>query len=108
MASAPRAWVRTAMHRWYPAAAEGPCDDTPMTDFRRTLRVEPGTRVRLVKRDLGDTLGWDKGRAEPATDRQLDRLADLQDRLWAEAKRAVLVVLQGIDAAGKDGTIKKV
>jgi PPK2 family polyphosphate:nucleotide phosphotransferase len=79
-----------------------------MTDFRRALRVEPGTRVRLAKRDHGDTLGWDKERAEPATDRQLDRLAELQDQLWAEAKRAVLVVLQGIDAAGKDGTIKKV
>jgi PPK2 family polyphosphate:nucleotide phosphotransferase len=42
------------------------------------------------------------------TARQLARLADLQDRLWAEAKRSVLVVLQGIDAAGKDGTINKV
>jgi PPK2 family polyphosphate:nucleotide phosphotransferase len=79
-----------------------------MSDFRRELRVDPGTRVRLAKRDLGETLGWDKARAEPATSRQLDRLADLQDRFWAEAKRAVLVVLQGIDAAGKDGTIKKV
>ena len=36
------------------------------------------------------------------------RLADLQSRLWAEAKHSVLVVLQGIDAAGKDGTINKV
>ena len=35
-------------------------------------------------------------------------MADLQDRLWAEAKRSVLIVLQGIDAAGKDGTIQKV
>ena len=40
--------------------------------------------------------------------RELDRLRDLQDRLWAEAKQSVLVVLQGIDAAGKDGTISKV
>ena len=38
----------------------------------------------------------------------MERMADLQDRLWAEAKRSVLVVLQGIDAAGKDGTINKV
>jgi PPK2 family polyphosphate:nucleotide phosphotransferase len=79
-----------------------------MTDFRRELRIEPGTRVRLAGRDLRDTLGWDKARAEPATTEELDRLADLQDRFWAESKRAVLVVLQGIDAAGKDGTIKKV
>jgi PPK2 family polyphosphate:nucleotide phosphotransferase len=58
--------------------------------------------------DHGATHGWEKATAAPETARQLDRLADLQDRFWAEAKRAVLVVLQGIDAAGKDGTIKKV
>ncbi|HET9085517.1 MAG TPA: polyphosphate kinase 2 family protein, partial [Candidatus Limnocylindrales bacterium] len=57
---------------------------------------------------LGDTSGWDKDRAEGQIARELERLAELQDRLWAEAKHAVLVVLQGIDAAGKDGTIKKV
>ena len=38
----------------------------------------------------------------------MPRLAALQDRLWAEARRSVLVVLQGIDASGKDGTIKHV
>ena len=47
------------------------------------------------------------GRGRGARER-LERLADLQDRFWAEGKRAILVVLQGIDAAGKDGTIKKV
>ena len=77
-------------------------------DLRRELRVQPGTRVRLARRDHGATSGWDKTSAELETTRQLDRLAELQDRFWAEAKRSVLVVLQGIDAAGKDGTIKKV
>jgi PPK2 family polyphosphate:nucleotide phosphotransferase len=79
-----------------------------VTDLRAELRVKPGTRVRLEGRDHGATLGWDKATAAPETAKQLERLTDLQDRLWAEAKRAVLVVLQGIDAAGKDGTIKKV
>jgi PPK2 family polyphosphate:nucleotide phosphotransferase len=77
-------------------------------DLRDSLRVTPGTRVRLSKRDHGETFGWDKVAAGPETGRQLERLTELQDRFWAEAKRAVLVVLQGIDAAGKDGTIKKV
>jgi PPK2 family polyphosphate:nucleotide phosphotransferase len=77
-------------------------------DLRDSLRATPGTRVRLSQRDDGETFGWDKVAAEPETARQLERLTELQDRLWAEAKRAVLVVLQGIDAAGKDGTIKKV
>jgi PPK2 family polyphosphate:nucleotide phosphotransferase len=78
------------------------------TDLRDALRVKPGGRTRLANRDPGATFGWDKVTAAPELDRQLTRLADLQDRFWAEAKRAVLVVLQGIDAAGKDGTINKV
>ena len=53
----------------------------------------------------GATLGHDKASAVAATQAQMERLRDLQDRLWAEAKHSVLVVLQGIDAAGKDGTI---
>jgi PPK2 family polyphosphate:nucleotide phosphotransferase len=79
-----------------------------VTDLRATLRVKPGTRVRLGRLDAAATHGWDKVAAASETARQLDRLAELHDRLWAEAKQAVLVVLQGIDAAGKDGTITKV
>jgi PPK2 family polyphosphate:nucleotide phosphotransferase len=77
-------------------------------DLRDALYVKPGTRVRLSRRDHGETFGWDKIGAEPELLSQLGRLVDLQDRFWAEAKRSVLVVLQGIDAAGKDGTINKV
>lgn len=77
-------------------------------DLRNALLVKPGSRVRLSRMDHGATHGWDKIGAEPELERQLVRLADLQDRFWAEAKRSVLVVLQGIDAAGKDGTINKV
>src|SRR5688572_7304876 len=77
-------------------------------DLRDSLVVRPGSRVRLGRRDHGETFGWDKVGAETELDRQLLRLRSLQDRLWAEAKQSVLVVLQGIDAAGKDGTIAKV
>jgi PPK2 family polyphosphate:nucleotide phosphotransferase len=76
--------------------------------LRAALRVEPGRRVRLDRIDPGDTHGFDKDSAQEATDGLLERLTDLQERLWAEHRRAVLVVLQGIDAAGKDGTIRKV
>jgi PPK2 family polyphosphate:nucleotide phosphotransferase len=79
-----------------------------MVDFRSRLVVEPGHRVRLAAIDPGDTQGIDREAALAQTTEQLDRLTELQDRLWAEARQAVLVVLQGIDAAGKDGTIKKV
>ena len=81
---------------------------TGTRDLDAALRVRPGRRVRLRDLDAAATHGWTKEAAAPELDRQLDRLADLQDRLWADASRAVLVVLQGIDAAGKDGTIKKV
>jgi PPK2 family polyphosphate:nucleotide phosphotransferase len=78
------------------------------SDLRATLLVKPGTRARLAKIDPNATFGFDKSTAAPLTQRRLARLADLQDRLWAESRRSVLVVLQGIDAAGKDGTIGKV
>ena len=78
------------------------------TDLREGLRVRPGTRVRLSSLDPAATFGHDKASAVAATTKELDRLSELQDRFWAEGKRSVLVVLQGIDAAGKDGTINKV
>ena len=78
------------------------------TALRDALRVKPGTRIRLEKLDAGATFGHDKASSVEATARQMARLRDLQDRMWAEAKHSVLVVLQGIDAAGKDGTIAKV
>jgi PPK2 family polyphosphate:nucleotide phosphotransferase len=80
----------------------------PRIDLRAALRVKPRTRVRLERRDHGETFGWDRESAAPELAKQLGRLTELQDRFWAEARRSVLVVLQGIDAAGKDGTINKV
>jgi len=79
-----------------------------MVDLRESLRVPPGSRARLARRDPAATFGWEKAAAETELGKQLLRLAELQDRFWAESKRAVLVVLQGIDSAGKDGTINKV
>jgi PPK2 family polyphosphate:nucleotide phosphotransferase len=78
------------------------------SNLRSALRVAPGERVDLSKIDPGETYGFDKERGKDAVDGLLDRLTELQERLWAEQQRSVLVVLQGIDAAGKDGTIRKV
>jgi PPK2 family polyphosphate:nucleotide phosphotransferase len=50
----------------------------------------------------------DKKATEAALGEMNDRLRDLQEGLWAEAKRSVLVVLQAMDTGGKDGTIKHV
>jgi PPK2 family polyphosphate:nucleotide phosphotransferase len=76
--------------------------------LRDALRVKPGSRVRLDKLDPNATYGHTKASSVARTARQMVRLRDLQDRIWAEQKHPVLVVLQGIDAAGKDGTIAKV
>jgi PPK2 family polyphosphate:nucleotide phosphotransferase len=75
----------------------------------RTLRVRPGEHPRLDVRDPADRLGLaDKASAEQHLGQLVARLAMLQNRLWAESARAVLLVLQGLDASGKDGTIRKV
>jgi PPK2 family polyphosphate:nucleotide phosphotransferase len=74
--------------------------------LRKQLMVKPGEKVDLATLDCGDTLGRKKDEAEVAIAAALTRLTDLQERIYAEAKHAVLIVLQGIDAAGKDGTIR--
>ena len=74
--------------------------------FEALLRVKAGSKVDLAGFDCAATFGRDKDGANDDLTRVLARLTDLQARIWAEAKHAVLVVIQGIDAAGKDGTIK--
>jgi len=78
--------------------------------MRERWLVKPGSRVDLDRIDTSSTPGLKGGQdaALAAMESHLEKLADLQDRLWAEAKQALLVILQGIDASGKDGTIKHV
>ncbi len=79
------------------------------TDFTKSFRVKPGTEVKLAKYDSGETLGWKKGaKAGASMDKAVEKIDALQYRLYAEHKHALLIVLQGRDAAGKDGTIRHV
>jgi PPK2 family polyphosphate:nucleotide phosphotransferase len=74
------------------------------------FHVKPGSRVRL-SRDFDPGFHGDyvkKGDAGDALARGVAQLAQYQDRLAAQSTYAVLVVLQALDAAGKDGTIKHV
>ena len=73
------------------------------------LIVRPGSAAGLEQRDPRDTLGLpDKKDAAEELEALLEELGSLQERLYAEGKRSVLVVLQGLDASGKDGTIRHV
>jgi PPK2 family polyphosphate:nucleotide phosphotransferase len=73
------------------------------------LIVKPGKRFKLSEHNPEETLGF-KTKEEVAStlEKNKVRLADLQYLLYAENKRSVLIVLQAIDAGGKDGTIRHV
>ena len=82
---------------------------TKLPEQLEPMRVTPGKPARLADRDPRDTLGLDgKGVASDLLEQLSDDLDGLHGRLWAEASRSVLLVLQGMDASGKDGTIRRV
>jgi PPK2 family polyphosphate:nucleotide phosphotransferase len=73
------------------------------------LRVEPGERADLAGRNPASRLGLgEKGDGQARSQQLLELLDGLHNRLWAEARRSVVLVLQGMDASGKDGTIRRV
>jgi PPK2 family polyphosphate:nucleotide phosphotransferase len=78
-------------------------------DISKPYRVEDGSKFRLKDFDPGDTSGVkSKKHAEEELLAGVDRLSVLQDKLYAQDRWAVLIVLQGMDAAGKDSVIKHV
>lgn len=74
------------------------------------LRVSPGAKVDLARdHDPAYKAGWARKRdGKELLELGVAMLAEYQERLAAEGTRALLVILQGIDAAGKDGTIRHV
>jgi PPK2 family polyphosphate:nucleotide phosphotransferase len=82
---------------------------TSTAELADRLRLRPGKRVKLGDIDPADTLGLaGKPKAQAALARNVERIAALQERLYAEHRRALLVVLQALDAGGKDGTTRAV
>lgn len=78
-------------------------------DFRKRLLVRPGAKIRLSEWNAGETFGYEKHvEAKKLTSKAIERMDKLQYRLYADNRYALLIVLQGIDAAGKDGTIRHV
>jgi PPK2 family polyphosphate:nucleotide phosphotransferase len=81
-------------------------------EFAKPFRVTKGKNFRLKDVDPDDTLDFtkeaDKARSKEALATGVLALAELQDKLYAQDKWAVLLIFQAMDAAGKDGAIKHV
>ena len=80
---------------------------TPSKLIKR-LRIDDPDLSASLRLDPADTGGLDKDDAEAMLADDVKRLAELQQRLYADGRWALLVVLQGMDAAGKDGVINHV
>lgn len=72
--------------------------------------IQPNAGLRLGDLDAGSTGSWKGGKAAALRESAalICRLHELQALLWAEGRRKILVVLQGMDTSGKDGTISHV
>lgn len=76
----------------------------------RKYRVEPGKKLRLSRYESDDTSGAPGGKAKGKEELVAlsARLDELQELLYANHDRKLLVILQGMDTSGKDGTIRHV
>jgi PPK2 family polyphosphate:nucleotide phosphotransferase len=75
-------------------------------DLAKHCIVRPGSQLRLTHRDPDQTFG--KKRDDDALEKSLRRLRELQHLLYADKRYALLIILQALDAGGKDGTIRSV
>jgi PPK2 family polyphosphate:nucleotide phosphotransferase len=81
----------------------------PHTLHHTPFTVEPGTPAKLHKRDTAATPGFEsKAEGKKALAEDIAILAEAQRRLWASRQHSVIVILQAMDAAGKDGAIRHV
>jgi PPK2 family polyphosphate:nucleotide phosphotransferase len=78
------------------------------SDLTKRYRIKDGSSFKLADFDPADQGGLDKDSAKVLLGESAERLGELQERLYAEHQWAILIVLQGLDAAGKDGVIEHV
>ena len=79
-----------------------------MKNLAKELLVKPGKRVDLGSVDPAATFGYQKDSAAKLLEKNLGRLSELQSLLYADRRFALLIILQALDAGGKDGTIRSV
>lgn len=76
-------------------------------ELSEEFRVTPGRPAKLSKKDPEESLGLSEdATTQAATAANIERIANLQQLLYADARYSLLIVLQGIDASGKDGTTR--
>lgn len=77
--------------------------------LEKSYRIDDGKRFRLKEFDPADTGRWDSvEEAKAQLQKDIKRMEELQDKLYAQDRWSVLLIFQAMDAAGKDGTIKHV
>jgi PPK2 family polyphosphate:nucleotide phosphotransferase len=74
--------------------------------IKGVVLAKPGREIRLAQIDAAETAGHSKSDSAGKIERLRERLACLQEALYAEHSRSVLIVVQGMDTSGKDGAIK--
>ncbi len=74
----------------------------------KKLIIKPGTKIDLRKLRPDLDLRLTKEDGEERLEKDLKELEDLQYKFFADGSKGLIIVLQGIDTAGKDGTIRKV
>ena len=77
-------------------------------NLEEMLRAKPRKPVKLSATDAATTHGWSIKPAKEKTEENIRALEDLQYHLYADSRKSLLIVLQGIDASGKDGLIRKI
>lgn len=76
--------------------------------LRAALRVRAGQKPALLDAEAARTFGWGRDDAEQSIGENLQRMRDLQYKMFAQRRHSMLVVLQAIDGGGKDSTIRRV
>jgi PPK2 family polyphosphate:nucleotide phosphotransferase len=90
------------------ATPEEAVESSPQPDYPR-YRVEPGKKVKLKEMDPDESEHYtSKGDVKAELKKQRKRIVALQERLYAENKQSLLIVIQAMDTGGKDGTIRGV
>jgi PPK2 family polyphosphate:nucleotide phosphotransferase len=74
----------------------------------KAYRIEHGKHFRMKNYDPADTAGWSQEQATETLQKGILQMAELQDELYAQDQWSLLLVIQAMDAAGKDGLIKHV